>query len=274
VCPAVRMSPAGELPFDASELLRLVRLRLPDVPRCDCPTVDVRPGDGPGLVVVACPDRRAEVSIGDRTGEEAAREVAIVLADLLLAPPQARPQPLVTAPMPAQAAVPSASAPVARPRSSFWLAPGVAWDTSQGAAFEPHLGVGWSVSGAIGLLVDVGFATVSATTPKTPGAANVAMLPLRVGGALTLGSWRLSAGPAVRGFRAQAGNAEVGARLGGFAGADWVFRRWSPLHPYLAAGLDVYAQKLDVRLDGVPTLTGDHLAPWIALGVLWSRAGR
>jgi hypothetical protein len=225
------------------------------------------------LVVVACPDRRAEVSIGDRTGEEAAREVAIVLADLLLAHPPARLQPLAAGA--AQRAVaPSAPAPTARARWSFWLAPGVAWNTSRGAAFEPHLGAGWSLSGPLGLLVDVGFAAVSATTPKVSAATTVEMLPLRAGGALTLGSWRLSAGAAVRGFRAQSGNAELGARLGGFVGADWVFRRWSPLHPYLAAGLDVYAQKLDVRLDGISTLGADHLAPWIALGVLWSRARR
>jgi hypothetical protein len=127
----------------------------------------------------------------------------------------------------------------------------------------------------VGLLVDVGFATVSVTTPKSTATTNVEMLPLRAGGAMTLGSWRLSGGAAVRAFRAQAANdAEVGARLGGFVGADWVFQRWSPLHPYLAAGLDVYARKLDVRQEGASTLTADHLAPWIALGVLWSRARR
>jgi hypothetical protein len=122
------------------------------------------------------------------------------------------------------------------------------------------------------LLVDVGFAEVSATPAKSSEAVDVAMLPIRAGGGLALGSWRVNAGATVRGFRARAASTELGARFGGFLSADWIFRRWSPLHPYVTAGLDVYARRLDVRLDGLSALTGDHLAPWIALGVLWSRA--
>jgi len=270
-CPVVRTPPDGALPFDASELLRLARLRLRDAPGCACPTVDVAPGEAAGVVVVACPDRRAEVSLGNRHGEEAAREVAIVLADLVLGPaPQGRP-PAVAA----STTTGAASAPTALPaRWSFWIAPGVAWSTSAGAAFEPHAGAGWSVSGPVRLLVDVGFAEVSATPLKLPGAVDVEMLPIRAGGALALGAWRLSAGAAVRAFRAHAANAELGARVGGFVSADWIFRRWSPVHPYVTAGLDVYARQLDVRLDGLSALTADRLAPWIALGVLWSRATR
>ena len=266
-CPVVRTPPPGTLPFDASQLLRLIRLRLPDTTRCACPSVDVSPGEAPGVVIVACPDRRAEVSLGDRTGEEAAREVAIVLADILLAPAP-RPQPVRAMPTEVVAAGPATTEPS---RWSFWGAPSVAWGTNAGAAFEPHVGVGRSLAGPLGWLVDIGFAKLSATAPKSTQSVGVEMVPLRAGGALTLGPWRLSAGAVVRGFRANAGNADLGARFGGFVAADWVLRRWSPLHPYLTAGLDVYTQTLDVRLDGISTLTGDHLAPSIALGVLWSR---
>ena len=98
------------------------------------------------------------------------------------------------------------------------------------------------------------------------------MVPVRAGATLTAGAWRLSAGAAVGGFRARAGDTELGARVGGFLAADWVLRRWTPLHPYVTAGLDLDARALDVRVDGVSTLTAGHLAPWIALGLMWSRA--
>jgi hypothetical protein len=274
-CPVVRTPSDRALPFDADDLLRLIRLRLGDAPRCACPTVEVSPGEVPGVVVVTCPDRRAEVSVGERTGEAAAREVAIVLADIVLAPPSSsppQPAPTLTA-APTAAALESRPAPPAAPaRWSFWAAPGVAWSTSAGAAFEPHVGAGRALAGRFGLLVDVGFAEVSATTPKTAQALDVEMLPVRAGASLRLGAWRLSAGAAVRGFRANAGTTELGGRIGGFAAADWVFPRWSPLHPYVTAGLDLYAESLDVSINGISTLTGGHFAPWIALGVLWSRA--
>jgi hypothetical protein len=270
-CPAVRVAPGGALPFDATELARLVRLRLRDTPGCACPTVDVTSGDAPGLVVLTCPDRRADVSIGDLTGEDAAREVAIVLADILLAPPAPPPQQQLPPPAIAVAGR-SGPAPAPVSRWSFWAAPGIAWSTSAGAAFEPHAGAGRSLHGPWGVLVDVGFAQASATAPKLPVTADLQMVPVRAGGALTIGPWRFSGGVALRGYRAQAASSDTGVRFGGFVSADWVFRRWAPLDPYLAAGLDLYARKLDVRVDGVSTLTGDHLAPWIALGILWSGA--
>jgi hypothetical protein len=223
------------------------------------------------VVILTCPDRRADVSVGDRRGEEAAREVAIVLADILMAPAAPPPQrsPAAAA---SGVAVEAGPAPVPASRWSFWVAPGIAWSTSAGAAFEPHAGAARSVHGPFGLLVDLGFAQASATAPKLTATADLQMLPVRAGGALTLGPWRFSAGAALRGYRAQSATTSTGVRFGGFVGADWVFRRWTPLDPYLAAGLDLYAQKLDVRVDGTSTLTGDRLAPWIALGILWSRA--
>lgn len=270
-CPVVRTAPGAALPFDASDLSRLVHLRLRDAPGCACPTVDVRPGEAPGLVILTCPDRRAEVSVGDRTGEAAARQVAIVLADILLAPAAPRPEPPPRAALPV-VAVRSGPTPAPASRWSFWLAPGIAWGTSAGAAFEPHGGAARSLHGPFGLMIDVGFARASATAPKLTATADLQTLPVRAGGALTVGPWRLSAGAALRAYRAQSGTTSSGVRLGGFVGADLVFRRWAPFDPYLAAGLDLYAQKLDVRVDGISTLTGDHLAPWIALGILWSRA--
>jgi len=270
-CPVVQTAPGAALPFDASDLSRLVHLRLRDAPGCPCPTVDVGTGETPGLVVLTCPDRRADVSVGDRTGEVAARQVAIVLADILLAPAAPPAQGSSPATVPVEAAQ---SSPARAPASrwSFWLAPGIAWGTSAGAAFEPHAGAARSLLGPFGLLVDVGFADSSATAPKLTATADLLTVPVRVGGVFTRGPWRFSAGAALRGYRAQSGTTSTGVRLGGFVGADWVFRRWAPFDPYLAAGLDLYAQTLDVRVDGMSTLTGDHLGPWIALGILWSRA--
>jgi hypothetical protein len=274
-CPVVRTPSDRELPFEADDLLRLVRLRVGDAPRCACATVEVSPGEARGVVVVTCPDRRAEVSVGERTGEAAAREVAIVLADIVLAPlPPSPPRPPApAAPPPGLAAGPAPAAPA---RWSFWVAPGAAWGTSAGAVFEPHVGAARALAGPVGLLVDVGFAEVSGTAPKIAQATvDVEVVPIRVGPTLTLRSlpsWRWSAGAAMHLFRAHAADSEIGARGAGFVAADWVLRRSAPVHPYVSAGLDLYAKTLDVRVDGASALTSGYLSPWIALGVLWSRA--
>ncbi len=268
VCPTVRVAAGAALPFEAQDLERLVRMRMRDGTACGCPVVDVGPADG-GAIAVSCPDRRAEVSIDGRTGEQAARMVAIVLIDLASAPAEAVPAQTTGRP-PAPVL---ASAPAARPAGSRWsfrLAAGPAWGYSDGAAFEPSAGAGWSPSRRFRVGIDVGFARHSANSPKVAVPAVVDALPLRAGVGLSLSGARLEAGAVLRGYRAHAATSQLGVREGAFAAAGWTFPGWSSLHPYVTAGVDVYTRKLEVRVDELVALTDGTLAPWLAAGLLWS----
>ena len=42
------------------------------------------------------------------------------------------------------------------------------------------------------------------------------------------------------------------------------------LRPYLSCGADIYTRKLEVLVDGQPTLTAGKLATWLAAGLMWS----
>jgi len=198
--------------------------------------------------------------------------VAIVLIDLAAAPPAGPPPPLPAAsPAPLLAL---AAAPAARPAPSRWsfrLAAGPAWGFSDGVALQPMAGAGWSPSPRIRLGIDLGFAHHVGSTPKILSPAVVDALPLRAGAGLSLGAARLEAGAALGGYRAHAANDQLGLRAGAFISAGWTFRGWSSLHPYLAAGLDAYARKLEVRVDEQVALTAGTLAPWLAAGLAWSR---
>jgi hypothetical protein len=266
----VRVVPGSALPFGADDLERLVRLRARDLTNCACPAVDVATvqGAAPGLVTVSCPDRRAEVAVDGRTGEEAARQVAIVLIDL--ATSRAAP-----APRPGSATPPvstTAAGPAAPPRWSLRLAAGAAWGFSDGVAVEPMAGAGWSRSPRVRLGIDLGFARHSAQAPKATSGAVVDSVPLRAGVGFSLGSGgRLEAGAALRAYRAHAASSQLGLREGVFVAATWIFRGWSWLHPSLSAGVDLSLRKLEVRVDEQSTLTAGWLAPWLAAGLQWSQ---
>jgi hypothetical protein len=269
-----RIQPGPGLPFGEDQLRRLVEPRLAAGQAPACATVAVTAAAEPGALVVSCPDRRAEVWIGDRTGEDAARVVAVVLADLLAARKEA-PAPRAPAVAASPTAVTTAAQPAptpARQRWAIWAAPGVAWGTSTGMAFEPHLGAGWALSPRVGLLLDAGFSRVSDRSPKLEIEATVDMVPVRAGAAVTLGPAALQAGAVLRGYRARAATSSDGVRPGAFIAGTWTLVRWWPVHPYVTAGLDVYAEKLEVRVDELVTLTAGTLTPWLAVGAQWSGA--
>lgn len=269
-----RIQPGPGLPFGEDQLRRLVEPRLAAGAAPACDTVAVATAAEPGSLVVSCPDRRAEVWIGDRTGEDAARVVAVVLADLLAArkeAPAPRAPAVAASPPAVTAGAPLAPAP-GRQRWAIWAAPGVAGGTSAGFAFEPHVGGGWEVSHRVGLLLDVGFARVSDVSPKLGIQATLDTVPVRGGASVALGPAALQGGAVVRVYRAHAATASDGVRPGAFIAGTWTFgRRW-PVHPYVTAGLDVYAEKLEVRVDELVTLTAGTLAPWLAVGAQWSGA--
>jgi len=269
VCPSVRVAPGSALPFGADDLERLVRMRMRDAAGCGCPIVDVGPVAG-GAIAVSCPDRRAEVALEGRTGQEAARMVAIVLIDLASAPAAAAAQPPPASPPVAVLASPPAARPAAS-RWSFRLSAGPAWGFSDGAVLEPTAGAGWSPSPRVRLGIDLGFARHAASTPKTAAPVALDAVPLRAGVGLSLGAARLEVGATLRGYRARAGTVQTGLREGGFVAASWTFRGWSSLHPTLSAGVDIYARPLEVRVDEQVALTAGTLAPWLAAGLAWSR---
>jgi hypothetical protein len=270
--PAFRIQAGPGLPFGDGELRRMVAVRLRGLESSACSPVSVTTGPEAGLLVISCPDRRAEVWVGDRTGEDASRMVAIVLADLVTAEIAASPPSTgaTAAPPVVQSAPPAAAPAPARGRWSVWAVPGAAWDTSARTAFEPHVGVGWMLSRRAGLSLDAGWSRVSASPSKLPVAAELDALPVRAGGTLALGPATLAAGAVARGFHAHAANGHFGVRPGAYVGGAWTFLpRW-PLHPYVTLGLDVYADKLEVRLDEQVALTAGRLSPWAGIGAVWS----
>jgi hypothetical protein len=95
-------------------------------------------------------------------------------------------------------------------------------------------------------------------------------VPVRAGAAVTLGPVALQAGVVVRGYRAHAATARIGVRPGAFVAGTWTLARQWSVHPYVTAGVDVYAETLEVRVDELVTLTAGTLAPWLAVGAQWS----
>jgi hypothetical protein len=277
--PAVRIQVGAGLPFGEAELRRLVDVRLSTPPAEACAEVRVEAGEG-GVVVVTCSDRRGEVWIGERAPEDAARTVAVVLADLVTAAP-AVPVPARAAPAPEAAVVarvePVATPPPAPPRLSLWLAPGLsAGGAGAGAAFEPRAGVGWALGPRLRMLLDLGFAHASGTELKSAAAVAIDTVPLRAGVGLALGPLELQAGAVGRGFRAHSGSAQLGARSGGWAAGVWAPRSSSSRAArsftlFVTVGLDAYLQKLEIRVDDRPALSAGRLAPWAAVGVAWGR---
>jgi hypothetical protein len=242
----VRVEQEADLPFAADELRAAVALRLPE--RGEALEVTVAPA-APGRVVLDARGRRMDLWIGDRTGGEAARLVAILIVDAVRAP------------------VELGDLPPPRGRWSLFLAPAVGLFTDAGVSFEPTAGLGWSLGRRGRLLLSLGYARALVEDPRGRLMVAVEVVPVRAGAGLSAGPLELQAGVVAQGYRAVAGTARTGVRPGGWlALACWLpGTRWA--RPFLAAGADLYGQRLELRLDGRPALTAGQVGPWAALGV-------
>jgi hypothetical protein len=262
------------LPFDEAELRRLVDLRVAKGGVKSCAVARVEAPEA-GLVVVACPDRRSEVWVGDRSPEDAARVVAVVLADLVTSAP-ASPPPAPRAPaadVPTLRVEPPAPVGPGAPRLSWWLTPGVSFGLSgSDATLEARAGGAWAFTPRTSGVLEVGFARAGATDVKTAAGVTLDTIPLRGGVGVALGPVELRGGAVGRLYRARAGSTEAGVRAGGWLATTWTVGGQAAARsilPFVSVGLDAYLERLEVRVDSRAVLTAGMLSPWAALGVVW-----
>jgi hypothetical protein len=197
-----------------------------------------------------------EAQLGEKTGPEAARLVAVLLVDVVRSPLRIEASPPVGA-------------------FSVLLAPALSFAVSDGtASFEPTLGVGLRLTDRVRLLLTVGYARAEVADKTGALALILDTVPARAGLGLAVGPFELQAGALARGFRAAAVSSTLGVRPGGWLAAVWPLPLALPVRPFVIVAADLYAERLELRRSGQRLLTAGHLAPWAGLGLAWTGGAR
>jgi hypothetical protein len=256
--PPLRLDQAAGLPFERDELAEAVALRAPlTAESAGAVTVAITSG-GPGRVAIGSGGRRVEAEVGNRTGREAARLVALLVIDVSRSAPAEE-----------------EAAEVAPARLSLFLAPSLNFGLSDaGVSLEPALGLQWRLAGPLGLVLSLGYARAQAVDRGGARVMTFDSVPIRAGLVRALGPFGLQAGLLVRGFRASAAVSTLGARQGGWAAATWSLPLKGTLRPFAIVALDAYTERLRLDRAGRPVLSAGYLAPWAGLGLAWTGQGR
>lgn len=253
--PSLRVQQAAGLPFAEEELVEALALRAPVAPAHarDAVTVAVEPS-GAGRVAIDVQGRRVEAEVGERTGPEAARLVALLVVDAARPPLS-----LERAPDPARASW------FAAPMFNLML-------TDAGTSLEPTVGLGWRLGRRARLLLSLGYARARVVDRSGAGVMTLDTVPVRAGAGVTAGPIELQAGLVARGYRAAALTSALGARPGAWAGAVWAVPLRGPWRPFVIAALDAHPQRLELRRAGQPLLSAGYLSPWVGAGLAFGGA--
>jgi hypothetical protein len=250
---------SGPLPFSRAELEGALRARRPLLGVLS--SVEVRAEEsGRTLVRVGAAERA--VDWDGRTGEEAARLVAVLVLDLARA----------DAPMTVSSPPSSASAGGAGRRVRVGLTMVSPFDQEGVVAhLEPTLDLAVDVTTwGVAAFVAAGYRRVAAATDA--GALDMDEVPLRAGLAYGRRWLELRLCALARPYAVGGAGMYRGTIWGGgvSAATRWpVSRR---LVVVLAAGLDVSRSRMIFSIDQQPVLSTAWIAPWLGAGLAWETA--
>lgn len=250
----MRIDVAAGVPIAADELRAALRVRLAEGPAL---VVHVRPVRD-GVVVVGIGEHAREVAIGALAGAEAARLIALSVADLALddlatAPP---PEAVAATPtVPARAAVPAL--PAATQLSFAALGTVAAW---------PGALVGGGAEIAVSRGTWLGFAGVEGGALAS-GALTLRGAPVRVGGGWRTGSVELRAGATAMPLWVATGPGDQTVLVGGGVSARLRLPVAPGVRVVLVAGVDAYATRSEYRVTAASTIETPWVAPYAAAGV-------
>jgi hypothetical protein len=249
---------SGPLPFSRAELEGALRARRPLLGVLS--SVEVRAEDsGRSLVRVGTAER--ELDWNGRTGEEAARLVAVLVLDLARAD-----APMIVRSPAASASSGGASRPI---RVGLTLESPFDQDGVD-AHLQPTLDLAVDMTSGVAAFVTAGYRRVAAAT--SAGALDMDEFPLRAGLAYGRRWLELRLCALARPYTVGGAGTHRGTIWGGGVAAAmrWPVRR--RLAVVLAAGLDVSRSRVLFSIDQQPVLSTAWIAPWLGAGLAWESA--
>jgi hypothetical protein len=245
---------SGQLPFSQAEMASALRARRPLLGAVS--TVEVRAEeDGRTRVLVGAAQR--EVEWAGRTGEDAARLVAVLVLDLARAE-----APMMVSSRPSPP--PAASARALR--AGLTLQSPFDGDGAS-AHLEPTLDVAVAVARGFAAFVAAGYRRVSAGTGA--GALHLDELPLRAGLGYRRRWLELRLYGLARPYAVAGAGTYQDAMWGGGTSAAVRWPERSRLAVVLSGGLDVSRARMIFSVDQQPVLQTAWLAPWLGAGLTW-----
>ena len=248
---------SGPLPFSQAEMEEALRARRPLLG--GMARIEVRADDaGRALVRVGAAERQV-ADWGGRSGEDAARLVAVLAEDLALA----------DAPMIVSSPAPAAAAPGT---TTHALRLGVMLQSpfdQDGAAahVQPAADVAVDLARGFGAFAGAGYRRVSAGSGFST--LNLDEVPVRAGVTYKRRWFELRIGGLVRPYTVGGAGAHTGVTWGGTVSgaARWSLgRRWQAV---LAAGLDALATRAAFSVNQQPVISTAWVAPWLGAGLAW-----
>jgi hypothetical protein len=254
----VKIVCSGPLPFSRAELAGALRARQPLLGVLS--SVEVRAEDS-GRTVVRVGGAERDVDWSGRTGEEAARLVAVLVLDL------ARADTPMTAPSQPSSASAGGTGRAVRlgvTLKSPFDQEGVV------ARLEPTLDLAVDVTWGVAAFVAAGYRRVSAATDA--GALEMDQVPLRAGLAYGRRWLELRLCAVARPYAVAGAGAHRGTIWGGGVSAAMRWPVTRRLAMVLAAGLDVSRSRMLFSIDQQPVLSTAWAAPWLGAGLAWENA--
>jgi len=245
----------GALPFSQVQVEEALRARRPLLGASA--TIEVRAsGDGGALVRVGTAER--PVDWGGRSGEEAARLVAVLAEDLAQA---GDPMVVSAAPAPATDRMSARALRLGLALLSPFDQDGVS------AHFEPTIDLAVDLTGAFAAFVAAGYRRISAGADFS--ALSMQEVPLRAGVGYRRRWFELRLGGVARPYTVGGAGSHQGVTWGAGASAAgrWALRRRFSL--MLVAGLDVMASRAEFSVNQQPILSTAQATPWLGAGVTW-----
>jgi len=258
----------GALPFDQSQLLQAIRLRIP-LMRIQPPermaSVEVQALESHQAAITVGASKRV-LSLKGLSSVEAARVIALLALDLMISQQRA---PKIsglqdTTEQPAKAAK-------SPPGSDFFfvgLSPRISvgveeWDLT----FEPTLDLSLKVSRYFGIFLEGGFTWAEAGD----GDRHITLyeIPIRAGAAFRYSFLEVRGGLALRPYFVEGAGEDSGALVGGGLGIHLQRSLTARLKGYVAAGVDFFSLRKDFQVGNKTVLTTSWAIPWLGIGVGW-----
>ena len=239
---AIVVELAEPAPFDAAELTAAMRMRLP----ADGSPVRVRvTRTADGVRIDAAPGSR-DISLNGLAGPAAARMVALVASDLLLADLAVAPELVVRAESRRRA-----------PLSLGFAATAAAWDGLLGGG---SIDLGMPRGGYV-VAVEVGGAGLAG------GPVDLLSGVVRADVGLPIGAFELRAGLTLAPIFVRTGVTDFTVLAGGNASARVRIPVTRASHAVLAIGADVFATRTQYVLGAMQLMSTPRIAPWFTAGM-------
>jgi hypothetical protein len=254
----VKVVCSGPLPFSRADLEGALRARQPLLGVLS--SVEVRAEDS-GRTVVRVGVAERDVDWDGRTGEEAARLVAVLVLDLARAD-----TPMTVSSPPSS---PSAGGAGRAVRLGVTLKSPLDHEGVI-ARLEPTLDLAVDVRWGVAAFVAAGYRRVSAASDA--GALEMDQVPLRAGLAYGRRWLELRLCALARPYAVGGDGTHRGTIWGGGVSAAMRWPVARRLSVVLAAGLDVSRSRMVFSIDQQPVLSTAWTAPWLGAGVAWENA--